>query len=248
MTTSRDSVVHHGTGPVSIGNTGSQTFGAGSPITAPSPATAAGRDTDPQDADAAMPGSPRTAPDPEPDISRNVFVVHGRDLQATEAMFELLRTLDLVPLDWERLVAATGQTAPYIGDVIHRAPTLARAALVLSTPDDVVTLHPNLHGPDEPEHERRPAGQPRPNVLIELGMVLMAYAERTVIVEVGTLRPISDIAGRNVVRFDGSKLAARKITERLKVAGCRVDADGLWRLREEAFQDWDAYHRRPEEG
>lgn len=224
-------VTHHGTGNVSVGNSGTQTQGDRSPIGAPPAMESA----------AAEAGTPTASPDK----SRNVFVVHGRDDQVTEAMRGLLRALDLVPLEWEQLVAATGHAVPFLGDVVHQAPEEAQAALVLLTPDDIVTLHPDLHAPVEPFYETHQAGQPRPNVLIELGMVLAVYPERTVIVEVGAIRPIADIAGRNVIRFDGSELAGWKLAERLKVAGCAVDDSGLRQLDTTAFRDWGAHTRQP---
>ncbi|MGA5038849.1 TIR domain-containing protein [Streptomyces capoamus] len=175
--------------------------------------------------------------EPAPDRRRNVFVVHGRDEEVRLRMFDLLRLLDLRPLEWEYLVEATGKTAPFLGEVVAGAPALAQAALVLLTPDDVVRLHPDLHGRNEPPYETGPTGQPRPNVLIELGMVLMAYPERTVMVEVGELRPIADIAGRNVIRFDGTEAALRKIAERLRLAGCAVDD-----TRSDWLQTWPYRH------
>lgn len=181
----------------------------------------------------------------EGDRARSVFVVHGRDDQVRREMYELLRRLDLRPKEWEDLVRATGQPSPFLGDVVAGAPAQAQAALVLLTPDDVVTLHPDLRGHSEPDYETAPVCQPRPNVLIELGMVLMAYPERTLIVEVGGLRPIADIAGRNVIRFDGSETALGKIVERLKLAGCAVNDTGSdWR-HTYPFQHLSAYHRRP---
>ncbi|MEU6771094.1 nucleotide-binding protein [Streptomyces sp. NPDC046759] len=174
---------------------------------------------------------------PSPDRRRNVFVVHGRDEEVRTKMFGLLRRLDLRPLEWEDLVRATGKTAPFLGEVVAKAPEQAQAALVLLTPDDLVELHPELRGTHEPPYETEPTGQPRPNVLIELGMVLMAYPERTLMVEVGALRPIADIAGRNVIRFDGSEAALGKIVQRLKLAGCTVDDTGSeWR------QTWPYSH------
>jgi len=142
-------------------------------------------------------------------------------------------------------VAATSHAVPFLGDVLSLAPAQTQAALVLLTPDDVVALHPALHRPHEPYYETHETCQPRPNVLIELGMVLMAYPERTVIVQAGAIRPIADIAGRNVIEFDGSEGAVWKIAERLKVAGCAVSVDGLRRLRLKTFQNWDSFRRRP---
>ncbi|MEG3627279.1 nucleotide-binding protein [Streptomyces poriticola] len=155
--------------------------------------------------------------------SRSVFVVHGRDEEVRTAMFGLLRRLDLRPLEWERLVRATGGTAPFLGEVIEKALSQAQAALVLLTPDDVSKLHPHLLGDSEPPYETRLTGQPRQNVLIELGMALMAYPERTIIVQVGQVRPAADLAGRNVIHFDGSETAVSKIVERLKGAECDLD-------------------------
>ncbi|MFL6115479.1 MAG: TIR domain-containing protein [Catenulispora sp.] len=228
-------ITHHGTGNISVGNSGMLTQGDRSPIRA-SPEGKATRESDAAQAE---------APPAGPDKTRNVFVVHGRDQQVAEAMFGLLRTLDLVPLDWEQLVAATGHAVPFLGDVVHQAPEQAQAALVLLTADDIVTLHPELHTSSEPFYEVNQACQPRPNVLIELGMVLAVYPKRTVVVEVGAIRPIADIAGRNVIRFDGSDLAVWKLAERLKVAGCAVDDGGLKRVDTAAFRGWGAYQRQP---
>jgi predicted nucleotide-binding protein len=132
---------------------------------------------------------------------------------------------------------------PFLGELVAEAPALAQAALVLLTPDDVVRLHSDLWQADDPAYEGEPTGQPRPNVLIELGMVLMAYPERTLIVEMGRLRPISDLGGRNVIRFDGSATALGKIVERLKLAGCQVNDTGSdWR-RTAPYRRLAAYSR-----
>jgi predicted nucleotide-binding protein len=178
-----------------------------------------------------------------PDHTRNVFVVHGRDEQVRLAMFDLLRRLGLYPLEWEDLVAATGKASPFLGEVVLGAPPQAQAAMVLLTPDDLVRLHPSLLKQNDSDNERLLTGQPRPNVLLELGMVLMAYPERTVIVELGSLRRIADLAGLNVIRFDGSKESVGKIAQRFKVAGCPVrDAGSDWHDLS-AFERLDAYRR-----
>ncbi|MEU9639413.1 nucleotide-binding protein [Streptomyces tendae] len=229
-------------GNQSSGNTDTtQTFGDNSPIHAAPPAPA----TPPAQPYADGWRRPAAAGPGDAERARSVFVVHGRDDQVRREMYELLRRLDLRPKEWEDLVRATGQASPFLGDVVAAAPAQAQAALVLLTPDDVVTLHPELRGHNEPDYETRPVCQPRPNVLIELGMVLMAYPERTLIVEVGGVRPIADIAGRNVIRFDGSDTALGKVVERLKLAGCTVNDTGSdWR-QTYPFRHLSAYHRRP---
>lgn len=49
---------------------------------------------------------------------RVVFVVHGRNDGARKAMFEFLRSIDLRPLEWSQAVKATGEAAPYVGQVL----------------------------------------------------------------------------------------------------------------------------------
>ncbi|GAA2027427.1 nucleotide-binding protein [Catenulispora yoronensis] len=213
-------------GTMNVGAPGATTDPAPS---APDPAPSAA-DQAPSVTDQAPGPTDQVPSDAERDLARSVFVVHGRDEQVRSLMFDFLRRLDLRPLEWEELVAATRQVSPYLGNVVGLAPSQARAAVVLLTPDDVVTLHPDLHEVEEPPFETELIGQARPNVLIELGLALAAYPDRTLIIEVGRLRPIADIEGRNVVRFDGSAEALGKIVERLTTAGCAVnDRGGDWR-------------------
>jgi predicted nucleotide-binding protein len=181
------------------------------------------------------------------DRSRNVFVVYGRDAQARDAIFGLLRRLDLRPLEWEPLVRAAGGGSPYLGQVLAEATSQAQAAVVVLSPDDMVLLHPELRSAREDAHELRPALQARPNVLLELGMVLALYPENTVICEFGDLRPVADIAGRNVVRFhDGVSLpeSLRKVAGRLEQAGCPVDDSGADWLDARPFAGLRAYRRQ----
>ena len=63
------------------------------------------------------------------DITKNVFVVHGRDEQARVALFGFLQALGLHPLGWETLVAATGSSSPYLRDVIMQGIAMAQAAV-----------------------------------------------------------------------------------------------------------------------
>ena len=168
--------------------------------------------------------------------ARNVVVVSGRDDGVREAIFAFLRKLGLRPLEWESVIQGMGARAP-IRDVIAHASALAQAALVLLTPDELVALQPALRDEGDPDGETRPALQRRPNILIELGIVLTAYDERVVIVEFGGLRPITDLARRNVIHFGSPTVALEELALRLKVAGCAVDDTGSeWRDTERFTQ------------
>jgi predicted nucleotide-binding protein len=217
-----------------------------------------GQDAAGQDAPRDHPASgDRSAPRDESDDvardedrSRNVFVVYGRDEQARQAVFGLLRQLDLRPLEWEPLVRGgkAGGT-PFLGQVVADAPSRAQAAVVVLTPDDTVMLHPELRNAHEDRFERYPALQPRPNVLLELGIVLAVYPENTIILEFGELRPIADLAGRNVIRFlQGVSVAetVRKVAGRLDEAGCTVNDSGTDWLGSKSFTNMKAYRRKPQ--
>ena len=117
-------------------------------------------------------------------------------------MFAFLRSLGLRPLEWSEAVQATDNPIPYIGEILETAFTTAQAVIVLFTPDDEARLRDALRAPGEPPHETELTGQARPNVLFEAGMAMGRSQERTVLVELGSLRPFSDIAGRT--RFEST--------------------------------------------
>ncbi len=158
--------------------------------------------------------------------SAKVFVVHGRNLQARNALFALLRAIDLRPVEWSEAVAATGKSSPYIGEILDEAFTAAQAVVVLFTPDDEARLKEPFLSEGDPAHESELTGQARPNVLFEAGMAMARDQARTVLVELGTLRPFSDIGGRHTIRLDGSTERRQELAQRLKDAGCPVNLDG----------------------
>lgn len=153
-----------------------------------------------------------------------VFVVHGRNLAARDAMFSFLRSLGLRPMEWEQAVAFTRSASPYVGEVLDHAFAEAQAIVVLFTPDDVAYIRSEYSDTDDPE--RHPRGQARPNVLFEAGMAIGHDAKRTVLVEMGDLRPFTDIAGRHTIRLSNDPRSRKSLAERLGNAGCAVDLSG----------------------
>jgi predicted nucleotide-binding protein len=177
-------------------------------------------------------------PDP-----REVFVIHGRDEQARLALWRFLQAIDLHPLDWEEVVERTGRGIPHMTEVLAKAFEENQAAIVLCTPDDGAILHEELRGRREQPYEIELTGQVRPNVLLEMGMALALQPERTVIVEIGDLRPVSDIAGINVIRFNGTAESLNKIAGRLELVGCAVNRKGTDWLDTAPFENLRAYQR-----
>ena len=158
--------------------------------------------------------------------SREVFVIHGRNSTARDALFEFLRAIDLHPLEWSEAVSATGKASPYIGEILDAAFSRAHAVVVLFTPDDEVRLRQEFRGDGDLPHETELTGQARPNVLFEAGMAMGRHPGRTVLVELGDLRPFTDIAGLHVIRMDGSSQRRQELAQRLGTTGCPVKLDG----------------------
>jgi len=53
--------------------------------------------------------------------AKRVFVVHGRNLGARDAMFGFLRAIGLEPIEWSTAISATGSASPYIGQALDAA-------------------------------------------------------------------------------------------------------------------------------
>lgn len=159
--------------------------------------------------------------------ARVVFVVHGRNLKARDAMFAFLRSIGLKPLEWSQAIRKTGKGSPYIGEILDTAFTMARAIVVLMTPDDEARLVEKYRLETDPEYESELTTQPRQNVLFEAGMSIGRNQDRTILVECGTLRKFSDIIGRHTVRIDNTAEKRRELASRLETAGCEVDITGV---------------------
>lgn len=157
---------------------------------------------------------------------RKVFVVHGRDEHARSGLLNFLRCLDLQPIEWSAAVEKVGHPNPYIREILDAAFSMASAVLIMFTPDDEAKLGDQFLGDRDNDVERTLTGQPRPNVLLEAGMALGLYPRRTVIVEMGSLRPISDLSGMHVVRLSNSVERRQDLAQRLRLAGCQVNLEG----------------------
>lgn len=157
---------------------------------------------------------------------KTVFVVHGRNEKLRKSMFAFLRSIGLNPLEWSKAVKATGEAAPYVGTVLDKAFEKAQAVVVLLTPDDEAKLREEFLRKSDPPYEKVLTGQARPNVLFEAGMAFGHHSDSTILVQVGDLRPFSDIGGRHVIHLNNSSARRQDVADRLTTAGCNVDLSG----------------------
>ncbi|MFO0837220.1 MAG: nucleotide-binding protein [Phycisphaerae bacterium] len=169
--------------------------------------------------------------------ANQAFVVHGRDGDARDAMFAFLRSLGIKPIEWNSAIAMSKKAAPYIGQVLDAGFGNARAIVVLLTPDDLARLRPELLSDSDAPFERRETGQARPNVLFEAGRAFSSHPDRTVMVQLGKVRPFSDIAGRHVVQMTDDAGKRQELATKLENAGCDVDRSGTDWLKAGDFSD-----------
>ena len=179
------------------------------------------------------PTSARTHKAPKPVKKRNVagrrrkvFVVHGRNEDLRKSMFDFLRSLSLEPIEWRRAIAATGVGSPSIAEIIDAAFEEAVAVIVLLTPDDDVILKKEFRKTSDPAYERRYVGQARANVLFEAGMAFGRYPNETILVQVGVVKPFSDIGGRHVTRLGNDPESRAEFVTKLRNANCAVNDGG----------------------
>lgn len=158
--------------------------------------------------------------------ARRVWVVHGRDDRLRRGLFDFLRSIGLEPLEFSEARKRTGKPMPYIGEILDAAFQHAQAVVVLLTPDDEARLRTDLQKDGDPDHERVLCGQARPNVLFEAGMALVSHPDRTILVQIGNVRPFSDVAGRHIVHMDDSTEKRQELASRLEDAGCPANLVG----------------------
>lgn len=152
--------------------------------------------------------------------NRSVFLVHGRNKSAAEAMREFLRSLDLWIIEWSQARSAARQAKADGGpvttlEVVSAGLQMADAVIVLFTPDDQVRLHEKLTDEHDPD-ESNLVGQARPNVILEAGMAWALDRTKVEIVVLGKLRSISDIDGINFLRMGDSRTSRQALLNSLQ--------------------------------
>lgn len=161
--------------------------------------------------------------------NNSIFVVHGRDSALTNDMYAFLNSIGLNAIEWnEAIKGAKGGANPIVGDIINQAMKRAQGILVLLSPDEDAKLKNKFASPkDKKIGLNKLDGQPRPNVIFEAGLALGAHSDKTILVQVGDIREISDIAGKHMAHLTNKpasrKALAMRLRDKLKF---RVNLDG----------------------
>jgi predicted nucleotide-binding protein len=115
---------------------------------------------------------------------------------------------------------------PYIGEVIDAGFQNAQAIVVLLTADDEAKLKDKFITAGDQAFERRPTGQPRHNVLFEAGMAFAKYNATTVLLRIGNLRTMSDVAGIHILHLSDSAPSRKQFVSKLKIADVVLNDEG----------------------
>ncbi len=165
---------------------------------------------------------------PRKSVDKSVFVIHGRDAELNESIYNFIRSLNLEVIEWNHALkrASKGNANPYIGDILDKVLAQAGALVVLLSPEDMVRLHPDLTPKSEAKTEGKTQLQARPNVLFEAGLALGAHPNKTILVQVGTIKPFSDVGGMHIHRLSNSTSSRHAFINKLEVVLGPVDRTG----------------------
>jgi predicted nucleotide-binding protein len=148
----------------------------------------------------------------------SMFVVHGRDAKLNRDMYAFLSSIGIVPMEWDHAIkAAKGGANPIVGDVISQAMERVQGVMILFSPDEEAKIRSKFASQADKRKALHLKGfQPRPNVIFEAGLALGAHSDKTILVQVGNVREISDIAGKHMVHLSDSFADRKRLADRLE--------------------------------
>jgi predicted nucleotide-binding protein len=146
----------------------------------------------------------------------SIFVVHGRDTKLNDDIFGFLLAIGLNPKEWSQAIKDAKGANPNVGQVINNAMKQARGVLVMFSPDEDAKLKSKFCGlKDKKRGLDKLDGQARPNVLFEAGLALGAHPDKTLLVQVGDTREISDIGGMHLIHLGDDAASRKELAQRL---------------------------------
>lgn len=185
----------------------------------------------PQERQFKRPGTTAPAPPPAPITTRrSVFIIQGRDSKVVAALVALLRALDLRVVTWQEATLLAGGGSDHTLDIVQAGIDNADAVIALFTPDDLGQVKREFWNERDGGVELQPSGQARQNVVFEAGWAMARKRDRVVLVNVGDVRGLSDIAGLNYVYLDGTLDSRKNLVAKLRNCKLEVRTDAEeWR-------------------
>ena len=101
-----------------------------------------------------------------------IFLIHGRDHAARDAIHELLIAIGVSVVTWPNALDELPPDQHDIWRVAKQGFRMTHAAVVILSPDEVAFLSPQYWKVKDDDKQRGPRFQSRPNVLLELGYAI----------------------------------------------------------------------------
>lgn len=112
------------------------------------------------------------------------------------------------------------EATPFIGDELTITFKYAQAVIVFLTGEERVRLCKEFWRKDDGRFEKIFCLQPSQEQIFEAGYAFGTFPRRTILVQIGDVRPFSDIAGMHILRFAGTNEDYNLLRARLSLAGC----------------------------
>jgi predicted nucleotide-binding protein len=149
-------------------------------------------------------GRKRPRPASTKKSSNSVFVIHGRNKHLLAALHSFLRAVGVTPVEWPKAITLSKKPSPYLNEILEATFKHVQAVVVLLSGDDEVVLRKEFRKPSDSAEEKKVRNQPRQNVLFEAGMAVALLPERTLFIQVGKVKVLSDIAGRHLLHLNNT--------------------------------------------
>lgn len=166
--------------------------------------------------------NPNHSQTPDDEKRKRVFIIHGRNKKAYDAMHTFLLELRLNPIDFLEARKMTKNPSPTIPEILNAAFDHAQAMIILMTPDDIGSLRRELVKADDSEDDKNPTYQCRQNVLFEAGMAVATDPKRVIFTELGKVRRFTDL-NVHIVKLSNAPGWRDDLASRLEDAGCIVN-------------------------
>lgn len=165
-----------------------------------------------------------------PEKRRYVFVVRGRDQSIYASVVAFLKALDLRVISWDEASERAGGGSPHTLDIVRAGIEMANGVIVLMTPDDQGKVKPEFSYSSDDPREASLSGQARQNVIFEAGWAMALNQGAVILVRVGDVRQLTDIAGLNYVSLTNDISSRKQLISRLRSSGLEPDPQGEeWR-------------------
>src|SRR6266487_1148563 len=157
------------------------------------------------------------------DISSFVCIVRSNIVEANNTLYDFLQQLGLHIITKEMGAIWTGSVSPFADQIIDEIFKHAQVIIILLECDEQVRLARDLIKDQQRKQETMFLFQPSLNVIFQAGYAFGRYPKQTILIRMGQSGLFSDIDGRYIVDFSGTKEECLRLLGLLISAGCTLN-------------------------